>query len=90
MRELGGMGQLDRGTSGFGDSAMSRSVSLFQYKVLMKIQIQMRLVWRLQRYIDTQVGDFGWGPGFPSDDQEHRCAFHYYGDSREFYKSLFL
>ena len=27
----------------------------------------------------SKVGDFGWGPGFPSEDPEHRCAFHYYG-----------
>jgi len=33
-------------------------------------------VWR---FSDEPVGDFGWGPGFPSDDPEHRCAFHYYG-----------
>ena len=32
-----------------------------------------------------QVGDFGWGPGFPSDDPEHRCAFHYYGDHHGIY-----
>ena len=47
----------------------------------MKIQIQTQ-DWFEDKNTPfiTQVGDFGWGPGFPSDDQEHRCAFHYYGD----------
>ena len=37
-----------------------------------------------------QVGDFGWGPGFPSDDPEHRCAFHYYGDYRGIYFGFYF
>ena len=37
-----------------------------------------------------QVGDFGWGPGFPSDDPEHRCAFHYYGDHQSLWNLFFV
>ena len=73
--ELGGTGQRGRETNGFGDSAMNRLVSLIhkqKYKYKKRNEASV-----------TQVGDFGWGPGFPSDDPEHRCAFHYYGDHHE-------
>ena len=78
--ELGGTGQRGRETNGFGDSAMNRSVSLIHNNknTIMNTKTKKRNEANL-----TQVGDFGWGPGFPSDDPEHRCAFHYYGDHHQ-------
>ena len=99
-RELGGTGQPGKETNGFGDSVMNRLVSLlYKYKKtntnrhknntqLAKGTTTNQSVHRTHNVI--QVGDFGWGPGFPSDDPEHRCAFHYYGDYRGIYFGFYF
>ena len=95
-RELGGTGQPGKETNGFGDSVMNRLVSLlykneYKYKCKRKFAkgtTTNQSVHRTHNVI--QVGDFGWGPGFPSDDPEHRCAFHYYGDYRGIYFGFYF